>query len=164
MSKRVIIYSGALLALIVLALTVAKLAICVEKPTTLVKVKVVFVGYTNGAKGERLASFKIKNEGSFALSREAFWNWQYYPQQFERETHQLSIPRVSLRHNESEVISFPVPNCDGKWRAGFIFVKDDLKRKFSEYAGGSKYLPGWIDRNKLNSINAMEGWSDWVDR
>ena len=160
MSKRIIISSGVLLALIV-----ATLAIYIEKrPTTSVKA-VVFAGYTNGAKGERLASFKIKNEGSFALLREAFYNLQYYPQQFERTTHQLTVPRVSLKYNDSEIISVPVPNGDGKWRAGFLFVKDDLRRKISEHAGGSKYLSGWINRSAaLNTFRAIEGWSDWINR
>ena len=162
MRKNTYIAVGMFLAAILIGLALFR-------PSAPVIVDVGFLGYTNGATGERFAKFGLTNESGVIIRR-----WGH----FDREVRNSPSPaytrplgsNVLLSAGQAEVILVPLDAepaaiYQKDWRAVFYWRTEDWKLRFDAWACSSPslkiWLPTWLQRN---GIPVRAEPSQWMDQ
>ena len=123
-----------------------------------------FLGYTNGATGERFARFVIRNQ-----SRRTIRRWGYFDREVRHSaslTYSRNIgPHVLLSPGQEEVVLVPLDaepaaTFQPDWRAVFYWRREDVKTRFDIWADSSSWLPTWLHGRGVHVNRAPSQWLD----
>ena len=140
------------------------LAFALYRSSAPVIINVRFLGYTNGATGERFARFGITNQSGATIRR-----WGHFDREVKKSpslayTRNLGL-YVLLSPGQTEVILVPLNaepafTYQKDWRAVFYWRREDLKTRFDIWADTSSWVPTWLQRRGVRVQGAPSQWID----
>ncbi len=144
--------------------TIAALAWLSSQPPASA-VAVAFIAYTNAPTGERMAMFRITNDGRRQTRRWNVYNIESREQPTWFSTLSLQAAPTAIQPGQSELFTIPAPEGSRTWRLTVSVSPDGWRRRFCDWIRqpSGRFLYAIIP-SRLRVWPSGFGRSDWIDQ